>query len=93
MMTDTRQGRKAIMNLLHRFGFWFLLLTWTLGCLGFSPSRAQQTPDPKGLDEGNYNIKQSVEFGYRFTSIDGDQQTYDTFVNLQQGLASAGFHH
>jgi opacity protein-like surface antigen len=91
MMTDTRQGRKAIMNLLHRFGFWFLLLMLTLGCLGFSPARAQQTPDPKGLDEGNYNIKQSVEFGYRFTSIDGDQQTYDTFVNLQQGPRLLGF--
>ena len=39
----------------------------------------------EGIDSGNYNIKQSVEFGYRFTDFTGNQATYDTFVNLQQG--------
>ena len=39
----------------------------------------------QGIDSGNYNIKQSVEFGYRFTDVTGNQATYDTFVNLQQG--------
>ena len=45
---------------------------------------AQQT-DPEGVEQGNYNIKHSVEFGYRFTDVTGSQATYDTFVNLQQG--------
>ena len=46
---------------------------------------AQQIDDEKGIDQGNYNIKQSIEFGGRFTSVVGDEQTYDTMVNLQQG--------
>ena len=46
---------------------------------------AQQAAEEQGIDSGNYNIKQSVEFGYRFTDFTGSQATYDTFVNLQQG--------
>jgi hypothetical protein len=46
---------------------------------------AQQTDEQTGIDQGNYNIKQSIEFGGRFTSISGDTQTYDTMVNLQDG--------
>jgi hypothetical protein len=53
--------------------------------------RAQQLEELKGIDQGNYNIKQSIEFGGRFTSISGDQQAYDTFVNLQQGARLLGF--
>ena len=45
----------------------------------------QQTAEEQGIDSGNYNIKQSFEFGYRFTDFTGNQSTYDTFVNLQQG--------
>ena len=45
----------------------------------------QQAAEEQGIDSGNYNIKQSFEFGYRFTDFTGNQSTYDTFVNLQQG--------
>ena len=54
-------------------------------------ARAQQAEEQKGVDEGNYNIKQSIEFGGRFTSLSGDFQAYDTFVNLQQGPRLLGF--
>src|SRR6202040_3752133 len=54
-------------------------------------ARAQQDEEQKGLDQGNYNIKQSIEFGGRFTSLSGDFQAYDTFVNLQQGPRLLGF--
>jgi hypothetical protein len=54
------------------------------------PARAQDD-EQKGVDQGNYNIKQSIEFGGRFTSIGGDIPTYDTFVNLQQGPRLLGF--
>jgi hypothetical protein len=54
------------------------------------PARAQDE-ELKGVDQGNYNIKQSIEFGGRFASIGGDTQTYDTFVNLQQGPRLLGF--
>jgi hypothetical protein len=56
-----------------------------------SAARAQQDDEQKGIEQGNYNIKQSVEFGGRFTSIGGNTQTYDTFVNLQQGARLLGF--
>src|SRR5271169_6916088 len=59
--------------------------------LGLPAARAQQEEEQKGIDQGNYNIKQSIEFGGRFTSIGGDTQTYDTFVNLQQGPRLLGF--
>src|SRR5262249_18813507 len=56
------------------------------------PQPPQQQPPPpqpqeedKGIDQGNYNIRQSIEFGGRITSISGDEQAYDTMVNLQQG--------
>jgi hypothetical protein len=54
------------------------------------PASAQEESQ-SGIDQGNYNIKQSIEFGVRFTSIGGDQQTYDTFLNLQQGPRLLGF--
>jgi hypothetical protein len=53
--------------------------------------RAQQAEEQAGINEGNYNIKQSIEFGYRFTDVNGSQQTYDTMVNLQQGPRLVGF--
>ena len=46
---------------------------------------AQQAEEQKGIDQGNYNIKQAIEFGYRFTDITGNLQTYNTMVNLQDG--------
>ncbi len=57
----------------------------------FAPSARAQDDEQKGIDQGNYNIKQSIEFGGRFASIGGDTQTYDTFVNLQQGPRLLGF--
>jgi len=54
--------------------------------------RAQQDQEePKGIEYGNYNIKQSIEFGGRFTNISGDPQAYNSFVNLQQGPRLLGF--
>jgi hypothetical protein len=48
---------------------------------------AQADPDePKGINSGDYNIHQSLEAGYRTSSIDGNTDTYDTFVNLGTGL-------
>src|ERR1700674_3729844 len=51
-----------------------LLFAWLPG------ARAQQGEEQQGVDQGNYNIKQSVEFGVRLVSITGDQNAYDTFI-------------
>jgi hypothetical protein len=70
----------------------FLLVLSCAVCL-LTPLAAAQQPDDeqKGIDEGNYNIKQSIEFGYRITNISGNHDTYDTFVNLQEGPRLLGF--
>ena len=53
---------------------------------------AQEDADAAaGIEKGNYTIKQSVEFGFRFANISGDPQTYGTFVNLQQGARLLDF--
>ncbi len=64
----------------------FLILVVAL--FAFSPlSDAQSgSGETKGIDTGNYNIQQSIEAGYRSTWINGNTDTYDTFVNLGQGL-------
>src|ERR1700752_5471856 len=63
----------------------FLLSALMFAVFCVSVSFAQQVDEQKGIDQGNYNIKQSLEFGYRFSDVVGNQQTYDTFVNFQQG--------
>jgi hypothetical protein len=68
-----------------------LLLVGGLLSSGAPQALAQQDEDQKGIDQGNYHVKQSIEFGGRFTSISGDTQAYDTFVNLQQGARLLGF--
>jgi hypothetical protein len=51
------------------------------------PARAQgASPDHDGMNSGDYNIKQTIEFGYRADWINGNNDTYDTFVNLGQGV-------
>jgi hypothetical protein len=66
---------------IHRLGLLVLLL-------GVSPvCRAQSgASDTKGVDSGDYNIQQSVEFGYRWTGINGNLDNYDTFINLGSGF-------
>jgi hypothetical protein len=68
-----------------------LLLIGALFTEGVPQVSARQDDEQKGIDQGNYNVKQSIEFGGRFTSISGNTQTYDTFVNLQQGARLLGF--
>lgn len=75
--TNVKNSSAGIMRVLLSIGM--------MGMLSATLSFAQQVDEQKGIDQGNYNIKQSVEFGYRFTSTTGNEQTYDMFVNLQQG--------
>jgi hypothetical protein len=58
------------------------------GTLLFAPILSAQddgTGD-KGVDSGNYNIHQIVDFGYRLNEVNGNQNTYDTFINLGSGV-------
>jgi hypothetical protein len=64
----------------------FLILVVTV--LACSPlSQAQNgSGETTGKDSGDYNVQQSIEAGYRSSSINGNIDTYDTFVNLGSGL-------
>src|SRR6266849_6406100 len=66
-----------------------LMVTAALGLL--QPLANAQQEEQKGIDQGNYNIKESIEFGGRLVNVGGDQQAYGTFVNLQQGPRLLGF--
>lgn len=50
--------------------------------------RAQDSSSetPQGKNVGDYNIQQSIEAGYRWSGINGNMDTYDTFINLGQGF-------
>lgn len=53
------------------------------------PSRckAQDTSgETQGTNSGNYNVQQTIEFGYRANEMSGNYDTYDTFVNLGSGF-------
>ena len=39
-----------------------------------------------GINSADYNIQQTIEFGYRANEINGNKDTYDTFVNLGSGV-------
>jgi hypothetical protein len=52
-----------------------------------SPCRAQDAAtEDTGIDRGDYHIQQTVEFGVRASNVDGNTNTYDTFVNLGTGV-------
>ena len=53
-----------------------------------SASRSAQTApstSSDGREFGDYRVEQSVEFGYRFADITGNENMYDTFINQHQG--------
>jgi hypothetical protein len=54
--------------------------------LGARPLLAQGASSDQGVDSGNYNIHTSLEFGYRYNDVTGNQNTFNTFVNLQTGV-------
>ena len=67
-----------------------------IGCLAvaglaWGPRAVAQEEEQKGVASGDYNVKQSVEFGGRVTSFGGNLQVYNSFVNLKGGPRLFGF--
>lgn len=62
---------------------WLGLLSLVLAASAAGQSAPQST---EGVDSGNYNIHQTIEFGYRNTNIGGNLANYNTFVNLNSGV-------
>lgn len=72
---------------------WLAAALWmpVLFCAWRLPAYAQEDSDSEGVKEGNYNIRQSIEFGGRITDVEGSASTYDTFINLHNGPRLLGF--
>ena len=90
-MAHRKNGSSHQIDAIRKYLLRFLLSWMAIGAMSVSFARAQQVDEQKGIDQDNYNIKQSIEFGYRFTSLNGSIPTYDTMVNLQQGPRLLGF--
>jgi hypothetical protein len=88
-MTMRMTKKQEDLNMKSTASKWLSIAALLLFCLPVA--MAQQEPEQQGIDQGNYNVKQSIEFGGRFTDITGDSQAYNTMVNLQQGPRLLGF--
>ena len=67
--------------------WWHLGVSLAAPALLAISAAAQSAPKPaEGLDSGNYNFHQTIEFGYRFADISGNPANYGTFVNLNSGV-------
>jgi hypothetical protein len=53
--------------------------------LGVAAFAQDAEKPPEGVNSGSYNVRQTAEFGYRFTNFTGSQAVYNTFVNLRPG--------
>ena len=47
---------------------------------------AQDVSQTDGINSGNYNIRQSIEVGYRSADVNGNLNNYNTLVGLQTGV-------
>lgn len=56
-----------------------------LAVVALLPLSALAQEESQGVNQGNYNIKQSFEFGGRITSFTGNDAVYRTFDNLHDG--------
>jgi len=56
-----------------------------LAVVALLPLGLSAQEESQGVNQGNYNVKQSFEFGGRFADFTGNQATYRTFVNLFDG--------
>src|SRR5579863_6591050 len=60
-------------------------LPWTAMAQSSGNAGTQSQPSDEGVSGMGYTIHQSVDLGYRYTSLDGSGAMYDTLVNLQSG--------
>lgn len=76
--------RSRRMNIKRRkHGMSVALLVLAMPLLALAQEDAPPPPAGKVID--GYVVQQSVEFGGRITSVDGNGQLYDTLVNLHSG--------
>ena len=90
-ISGRNSGVKAMRTCAGKYMFGWLALVTALffpcGALGQQSSgQTSSTEKSKGVQSGDYNVHQSIEFGYRDSMIDGSIDNYDTFENLGSGV-------
>jgi len=64
-----------------------LMISVALAALSLADdASAQDVSQTDGINAGNYNIRQSIEVGYRSADVNGNLNNYNTFVGLQTGV-------
>src|SRR5271155_1758292 len=67
--------------------YWIPFFIFAAVLLLSPAARAQDDEEQSpGINSGDYNIHQTVEFGYRSSNINGNLSTYNTFENLGSGV-------
>lgn len=80
---DWSQGMKTKKRM---HGMSVAVLALALPLCALAQAKDDSAPPPAtGTIQDGYVIQQSVEFGGRFASVDGNEQLYDTLVNLHTG--------
>jgi hypothetical protein len=71
-----------------RYRFGICLCFFVVGLLFLPPIACTQdnASENPGVNSGDYNVQQALETGYRANWINGNQDTYDTFINLGSGV-------
>jgi hypothetical protein len=90
-MTNTINSQRLLSGSAHRssgmiwkrtVGLAALLILLSL----FASAQTDNATEPEGKSLGGYNVRQSIEFGGRFTSgFGGNLSMYNSLVNLQSG--------
>jgi len=67
--------------------FFAVLLVMSLALMLPSVAGAQTQKTPEGVTLGDYQVQQSIEFGYRFSNDwqKGNFRTFDNYVNMHEG--------
>ena len=81
----TRTGETMSESLSARFRMAVLLFAALL-VLPMGLRAQDQASQDTGMKSGDYNIQQTIEFGYRWTGMDGNLDNYHTFINLGSGV-------
>ena len=58
----------------------------TLAWVPLARAQGGSANEGSGIEQGNYRINQTIEFGYRASEINGNMDTYNTFLNLGSGV-------
>jgi len=83
---DPRLEQRPEVPPMKRLAVMGLLPAMLLAQETVAPTVDEKVGPVRGTDRGDYNLTQSWEFGYRFSSVGGDEGKYRSDVNYRNGI-------